>query len=114
MAGSALMAEPERLGQIFSAVRQAVRCPVSVKMRLGVDEHHMNAAEIATIAEQAGLCMVTIHARTRAQMYKGAARWHLAAVAVSSLCLPVLINGDICNAKMQKKRYHNLGRRVLW
>lgn len=109
MAGSALMAEPERAGQIFSAVRQAVRCPVSVKMRLGVDEHHMNAAEIATIAEQAGLCMVTIHARTRAQMYKGAARWHLAAEAVSSLCLPVLINGDICNAQDAEKALSQSG-----
>jgi len=102
-AGSALMAEPERAGQIFSAVRQAVRCPVSVKMRLGVDEHHINAAEIASIAEQAGLCLITIHARTRAQMYKGAARWQLAADAIAAVKIPVLINGDIGSADDAKQ-----------
>ncbi len=102
-AGSALMAEPERAGAIFSAVKQAVSCPVSVKMRLGVDEQHLNARDIAKIAEQAGISMLTIHARTRAQMYKGAARWHMAAEAIAAVSIPVLINGDIGSADDAKQ-----------
>lgn len=98
-AGSALMAEPERAAQICDAVVRAVNLPVSLKMRLGVDENHLNAAQIAQYAEQAGIVMLAIHARTRAQMYTGHARWAMAKEAVQSVHIPVFINGDICNAQ---------------
>ena len=99
MAGSALMAEPERAGEICAAVVQAVSVPVSLKMRLGVDEQHQNADKIAVLAEQAGICMLAIHARTRAQMYKGHARWKLAQTAIDAVNIPVFINGDIHSAQ---------------
>ncbi len=98
MAGSALMAEPQVAGDICNAVVNAVSVPVSLKTRLGVDENHQNVAQIATIAEQAGICMLAIHARTRAQMYKGNARWHLAKQAIQAVQIPVFINGDIEDA----------------
>ena len=70
--GSALMREPERVEAICEAVVRAVSVPVTLKTRLGWDEKSLNAPEIARIAEQAGIKLVTIHGRTRCQMYKGA------------------------------------------
>ena len=73
--GSALMREPERVMRICDAVVRAVSLPVTLKTRLGWDALSLNAPEIAQIAEQAGIKLVSIHGRTRCQMYKGQADW---------------------------------------
>ena len=93
--GSALMKEPQLAGEICAAVVAAVDLPVSLKTRLGWDENHRNAPEIAYIAEESGIRLITIHGRTRTQMYKGHANWQEIRQVVEVLTIPVLANGDI-------------------
>lgn len=98
--GSALMREPELARRLIAeTVAGAGDCPVTVKMRLGWDDQTINACEIGSIAESEGARMVTIHARTRCQFYKGVARWKLARPITETLRVPVLINGDIETAE---------------
>ena len=93
--GSALMKEPEHASRIFKAIRAAISVPFSVKMRLGWDETSINAPEIAQRAEDAGAQMVTVHGRTRMQMYRGQADWSAIAAVSQSVNIPVVVNGDI-------------------
>ncbi len=93
--GSALMREPVLCQQIFDEIAKASSLPWSVKMRLGWDEANQNALELAQRAEEAGASFVTIHARTRMQMYKGRAKWSAVAPIADALHIPVVINGDI-------------------
>jgi len=97
--GSALMKTPEIAGNICESVVQAVRLPVSLKTRLGWDDTHRNAPEIARIAENSGISLITIHGRTRTQMYKGQANWLEIAQTVQAVTIPVLANGDILTPK---------------
>jgi len=94
-AGSALMGDPKRVAAIFEAVVAAVPVPVTVKMRTGLDEHHRNAPELAWIAQESGLALVTVHGRTRAQRFEGAAEYDTLAAIARRLTIPVLANGDI-------------------
>ena len=93
--GSALMRDPDHALRLIEAVVQATRLPVTLKMRLGWDENSLNAAQIALRAQAAGVKMVTVHARTRCQFYKGNANWALVAQIAEKCAIPVVVNGDI-------------------
>ena len=97
--GSALMKDLPLCAQIISAVRAATALPLSVKMRLGWDEEHINAPELAHIAEDCGANLLTVHGRTRAQQYSGKADWLQIARAKQAVRIPVLANGDIDSAQ---------------
>ena len=102
-AGSALMREPQLVGRILAAVVESVDVPVTLKIRTGWDASHRNAAEIARIAEDAGIAALTVHGRTRDQQYAGSAEYDTIARIKSILRIPVIANGDIDSPRKAKQ-----------
>ncbi|MBS0577089.1 MAG: tRNA dihydrouridine synthase DusB [Proteobacteria bacterium] len=94
-AGSALMREPMRVARILDAVVAAVDVPVTLKIRTGWDHAHRNALEIARIAQDAGIAALSVHGRTRDQLYNGQAEYDTIAAVKAAVTIPVLANGDI-------------------
>lgn len=94
-AGSALLKNPEKVGEIVKAVVNAVNVPVTVKIRSGWDANSINAVEIAKICEESGASAITVHARTRAQGYSGKADWNIIKEVVQNVSIPVIGNGDV-------------------
>ena len=114
------MRTPEIAARMMSKTVKAVSLPVSVKMRIGWDRDHINAVELARMAEDAGITEITVHGRTREQQYSGEADWNMIARVKDSVRIPVIGNGDIFQAEdaIRRMRETNvdgvmIGRGVL-
>lgn len=107
--GSALMREPKLAGEIIAATVKAVKKPVTVKIRKGFDEAHVNAVEIAKIAEDAGAAAIAVHGRTREQFYSGRADWEIIAKVKEAVSIPVIGNGDVTDGESARRMLSETG-----
>ncbi len=108
-AGSALLKSPKKVYEIVKSVVETVPIPVTVKIRSGWDQNHINAVEIAKVIEEAGAKAITIHARTRSQGYSGKADWNIIKQVKENIRIPVIGNGDILSCYDAKRMLDETG-----
>ncbi len=107
--GSALLKSPQKIEEIVRAVVEAVSVPVTVKIRSGWDEAHINAVEVARVCERAGAKAIAVHARTRAQGYSGKADWSIIKAVKEAVSIPVIGNGDVTSPELAAKMLEETG-----
>lgn len=107
--GSALMRDPELAGRIVSCIARAVKKPVTVKIRRGFDEAHVNAVEMARIVEASGAAAIAVHGRTREQYYSGRADWDIIRRVKEAVSIPVMGNGDVVSPQSAKAMLEETG-----
>ena len=107
--GSALMKNPKLVEEIVSKTAKAIKKPVTVKIRKGFDDEHINAVEIARIAESAGAAAVAVHGRTREQYYSGKPDWDIIRQVKEAVKIPVIGNGDVTSPEAARQLMETTG-----
>ena len=107
--GSALMKNPKQVYEIVNSMVKAIKKPVTVKIRKGFDDDHVNAVEIARIIEEAGAAAVAVHGRTREQYYSGKADWDIIRQVKEAVSIPVIGNGDVTSPERAEELVRRTG-----
>lgn len=108
-AGSALMKTPELFGELIKAAVSATDIPVTAKIRKGWDSDHVNAVELAMIAEKNGAAAIAVHGRTKEQLYSGKADWNIIKAVKNAVSIPVIGNGDVASPEDCERMYEYTG-----